>query len=73
MTSTQLEQLETTLLEVVNRLAKTAETAAEVEALAAVARVLIDAPSSQNPLVVKFKLDGGKFAQYVIEHPDNLH
>ena len=37
MTSTQLEQLETTLLEVVDRLAKTAKTAAEVEALAAVA------------------------------------
>lgn len=42
MDSSQVEQLEATLLDTVDRLSKTATTAAEVEALAAVVQALVN-------------------------------
>lgn len=42
MNSSQVEQLEATLLDTVDRLSKTVTTAAEVEALAAVVQALVN-------------------------------
>ena len=42
MNSSQVEQLEATLLDTVDRLSKTATTAAEVDALAAVVQALVN-------------------------------
>ena len=42
MNSSQVEQLEAALLDTVDRLSKTATTAAEVEALAAVVQALVN-------------------------------
>ena len=42
MDSSQIKQMEATLLDTVDRLSKTATTAAEVEALAAVVQALVN-------------------------------